>query len=71
MDKVLIFGKDSCPHTSAARRDYARRNVSFVYKDVGRDRFAMNEMRLYVNDDTRVPVIVENGRVQVGFQGGT
>ncbi len=71
MGKVIIFGKDDCPYTTAARRDYTKRNVPFVYKDVGHDLSALNEMRLYVSNDPRVPVIVENGRVQVGYQGGT
>jgi len=31
---VLIFGKDSCPYTMAARDDYTARGVAFEYVNV-------------------------------------
>lgn len=70
MDKVLIFGNDHCPFTTAARRHYAAHNIPFEYKDITHDAAARMEMQRYSGDSTRVPVIVENGRVTVGYQGG-
>ena len=35
---VLIFGKDTCPYTQAARDHYAARNVPFEYLNVKKNR---------------------------------
>lgn len=71
MDKVIIFGKDTCPYTRAARRDYATRNVPFEYRNVAHDPAALQQMLQYSGGQQRVPVIVENGRATVGYQGDT
>ncbi len=71
MDKILVYGKDSCPYTTAARRDYAARKLPFEYKNIGSDPSALQEMQRYAPGQTRVPIIVENGRVTIGYQGGT
>ena len=67
---VLIFGKENCPYTRAAREDYARRDVDFQFIDVRGNRAEMDRMLGYSNGRREVPVIVEDGAVTVGF-GGT
>jgi glutaredoxin len=67
---VLIFGKDSCPYTEAAREDYARRGVAFQYINVKKNRTDLDRMMEYSGGERRVPVIVEGGKVTIGF-GGT
>ncbi|MGE5815196.1 MAG: UXX-star selenoprotein family 1 [Acidobacteriota bacterium] len=67
---VLIFGKDSCPYTEAAREEYARRNVPFQYLNVKKNRADLDRMLEYSGGERRVPVIVEDGKVTIGF-GGT
>lgn len=67
---VLIFGKDSCPYTEAAREDYARRKVPFQYINVKKNGDDLNRMLEYSGGERRVPVIVDNGEVTIGF-GGT
>jgi len=67
---TLIFGKDSCPYTQAARDDFARRQVVFEYLNVKKDAAALEQMLAYSNGRRQVPVIVEDGRVTIGF-GGT
>jgi glutaredoxin 3 len=69
-DKVLIFGKDACPYTQAARDDYAKRRVSFDYLNVKKDHAALERMLEYSGGRREVPVIVERGKVRIGF-GGT
>jgi glutaredoxin 3 len=69
-ETVLIFGKDSCPYTQAARDDYARRRVAFEYINVKKSPAGMERMLGYSAGRREVPVIVENGRVTIGF-GGT
>lgn len=68
---VLIFGKENCPYTAAARDDYARRDVDVEYIDVKKSPDAMEQMLTYSGGHRRVPVIVdEDGSVKIGF-GGT
>jgi glutaredoxin len=68
---VLIFGKDSCPYTEAARDDYTRRRVPFEYINVKKSRADLDRMLEFSGGQRQVPVIVENGTVTIGFAGGT
>ena len=68
---VLIFGKDACPYTQAARDDYAARRVPFEYVNVKQDRAGLERMLGYSKGVRQVPVIVDGGAVTIGFDGGT
>jgi len=67
---VQIFGKDTCPYTQAARDHYAGRNVAFEYFNVKKQPDALTRMLEHSGGQRRVPVIVEDGKVTIGF-GGT
>jgi glutaredoxin 3 len=67
---VQIFGKDTCPYTQAARDHYAGRGVDVDYRNVKKDPAALAEMLVLSKGGRQVPVIVEAGRVTIGF-GGT
>ena len=69
-DTVLIFGKDTCPYTQAARDDYATRKVPYDSVNVKKNPADLQRMLDYTKGRREVPVIVENGRVTIGF-GGT
>ena len=69
-DEVVIYGKDSCPYTHAARDDYRDRAVPFRYVNVKKDAAGLEAMLKATNGRRQVPVIVEAGKVTVGF-GGT
>ena len=69
-DTVLIFGKDACPYTTAARKDYQSRAVPFEYLNVQKDAAALARMLAHSDGMRQVPVIVEAGKVTIGF-GGT
>lgn len=69
-DEVLIYGKDGCPYTVAARDDYGDRGVPFRYINVKKDPAALERMLVLSKGQRRVPVIVEGGTVTIGF-GGT
>ena len=71
MQMVLIFGKDSCPYTSAARDDYRARGLAFEYVNVKKNPARLPEMLAYSGGRRAVPVIVDNGVVTIGFDGGT
>jgi glutaredoxin 3 len=68
---VVIFGKDNCPYTQAARDEYAARNVPVDYVNVKKDAAGMRRMLGYSKGRRDVPVIVEEDRVTIGFAGGT
>ena len=67
---VVIYGKNSCPYTQAARREYSNQDVSLEYKDVLTDNAHMEEMLQHSKGKRLVPVIVEGDKVTIGF-GGT
>lgn len=68
--KVIIYGKDTCPYTQAALADYEKKGVDVTYLNVEKDKEALESMLKYSGGDRNVPVIVEKGKVTVGF-GGT
>jgi glutaredoxin len=67
---VLIFGKDGCPYTQNARDHYAGRNIPFEYLNVKKSAADLQRMLTYSGGARRVPVIVDNEKVTIGF-GGT
>jgi glutaredoxin len=67
---VEIFGKRGCPYTQAARDKYRDSGVPHEYFDVKNDPSALARMLQFSAGTRRVPVIVEDGKVTIGF-GGT
>lgn len=70
MPMVLIFGKDACPYTIAAREHFEARGEQVDYRNVRKSAPDLERMLEYSGGKRRVPVIVQNGRVTIGF-GGT
>ena len=66
---VIIYGKDSCPYTADAREHYGSRG-DVQYINVKKDAAALRRMLELTGGQRRVPVIVEDGKVVIGF-GGT
>jgi glutaredoxin len=50
--------------------DYAKRGVAYRYLDVRKDPEAMTQMLEHSEGRREVPVMVDSGRVTIGF-GGT
>jgi glutaredoxin 3 len=69
IEKVLIFGHDLCPYTSRAREDFSRRKITFEYINVLQDDDKLQQMLKHSNGRRQIPVIVEAGKVTVGFGG--
>jgi glutaredoxin 3 len=69
-DEVLIYGKDGCPYTAAAIEDYQTRKLPYRYIDVKKNRAELENMLGLTDGRRQVPVIVEAGKVTIGF-GGT
>ena len=66
---VLIYGKNSCPYTADAREHYGSRG-EVQYINVKKDADGLRRMLELTGGQRRVPVIVEDGTVTIGF-GGT
>jgi glutaredoxin 3 len=67
---VLIFGKDTCPYTTAARDHYRDERIPFEYRNVKKDPTELSRMLQFSGGRRDVPVIVDGDRVTIGF-GGT
>ncbi len=67
---VIIFGKDSCPYTQAARDHYGENSVAFEYFNVRKNAAELARMLMYSKGGRQVPVIVDGDVVTIGF-GGT
>jgi len=70
-DKVLIFGKDTWPYTVQAREAYAKQGDEVTYVNVKADAENMKAMLEYSDGVRKIPVIVEQDNVTIGFNGGT
>jgi len=68
MSKVTIYTKHGCPYCAAAREDYTKRGVAFAEKNVEDSKTALAEM-VKLSGGRRVPVIVDDGQVSIGFGG--
>ena len=69
-DPVVIYGKDGCPYTEAAIESYQQRGVRAEYIDVKKNPADLERMLTFSGGKRRVPVIVDAGKVTIGF-GGT
>lgn len=67
---VAIYGKDGCPFTNAAREHFGGLGYVVEYFNVKKDGERLKQLLAYSGGQRKVPVIVEDGRVRIGF-GGT
>lgn len=65
-EKVIIFGKAGWPFTEKARSAYGE---TAKYFDVKSDSTKLEEMLKYSGGIRKVPVIIEEGKVTIGYGG--
>ncbi|MBU1003724.1 MAG: glutathione S-transferase N-terminal domain-containing protein [Proteobacteria bacterium] len=63
---MIIYGKPGCPYTIKARSAHPEA----AYVDVTMDPAKLDEMLKLTDGARKVPVLVEDGKVTIGF-GGT
>ena len=68
-EKILIFGKNTWPFTTAAREAYLKNGRKVEYIDVLSDTGKLNVMLKYSDGRRKVPIIVDRGEVIIGFNG--
>ncbi len=66
-EKVIIYGKDTCPYTKAARDEYAKKGYEVVYHNVEASPEKLEEMLKWSKGSRQVPVIVEGGMAIQGW----
>lgn len=69
MSDVTIYTKPGCPYCAAAKADFESRAVPFKEVNVQADQKALQTMLTHSGGRRSVPVIVEDGKVTVGFGG--
>ena len=70
-DKIFIYGKDTWPYTKAAREAFNKQGKKVEYHDVRQDADKLKDMLEYSDGMRKVPVIVDQDKVTIGFNGGT
>ncbi len=71
MANVKIYTKVGCPYCAKAKEDFKKRGVDFEEIDVHNVPGAAEEAAKYAKGQKVVPVIVENGKVTLGYGGGS
>lgn len=70
MPAVVIYTKSGCPYCAAAKEHYKSNGVDFMEINVFEVKGARDEAIRLAGGKAMVPVIVEDGKVQIGFGGG-
>lgn len=68
---VVVYGKDDCPYTTKARKDLEGKGFQVEYRNVRQNAEHLEEMLGHTKGGREVPVVVENGRVTIGWGGGS
>ena len=70
MSEVTIYTKQGCPYCAAAKKHFSEKGTGFTEIDVHNTPGAINKVKELSKGKNIVPIIVEDGRVTVGFGGG-
>lgn len=66
---ATIYTKTGCPYCKAAKESFKKQNIDFIEINVSDHPDKIGELAKLAGV-RKVPVIVDNGRVTVGFNGG-
>jgi len=67
---IVVYTHPDCAYSAAAKMDYRKRQVEFQEIDVSKQRDKIPELLKLTKGERITPVIVENGKVTIGFKGG-
>ena len=68
--EVTIYTKQGCPYCAAAKNHYSEIGVKYTEIDVHSVPGAQDKATQLAGGKRIVPVIIEDGRVTLGFGGG-
>lgn len=69
MNQATIFTKPGCPYCAAATDDLRQRRIAYTEHNVKASPDALRQMLELNGGQRRVPTIVHEGQVTVGFHG--
>lgn len=67
---LTIYTKTGCPYCQAAKKDFQEKGLAYTEINLSEFPGRIPEMQKLANT-SKVPVIVDNGKVTVGFKGGS
>lgn len=70
MAEVVIYTKPGCPFCAAAKEHYQNRGIVFDEINVIDDPSAQKKALEFSGGERIVPVIVDRGKVKLGWDGG-
>lgn len=70
MATVKMFTKPGCPYCAAAKEHYSKNGVSFDETNVIGNDAAQSELLKLSGGKRIVPVIVDKGKIILGWNGG-
>ena len=70
MTEVTIYTKPGCPYCAAAKEHFFQKGIKYREIDVYAVKGGVEKATKLAGGRAIVPVIVEDGRVTVGFGGG-
>ena len=70
MPDVTIYTKPGCPYCAAAKEHFTKEGIAYKEIDVFDVPGAKEEAIKIAGGKAMVPVIINNGAVEVGFGGG-
>jgi len=70
VSSITIYTKEGCPYCAAAKKKYSEDGKAFEEIDVNNVTGAKEKLLELTKGQRIVPVIVEEGQVQIGFGGG-
>ncbi len=66
---VVIYTKNGCPYCKAAKESFKKQNLDFTEINVSENPGKIGEL-VKLAGVRKVPVIVDDGKITVGFNGG-
>lgn len=68
---TVLYTHPDCAYSAAAKMDYRKRKIAYLEIDVSKQMDKIPELEKLTGGERVTPVIVENGKVTIGFKGGT
>lgn len=68
--EIILYTHPDCPFSAQAKMHYRRQRVAYTEIDVSKQPDKVPELLELSGGERITPIIVENGTVTIGFDGG-
>ena len=69
--QFILYTHPDCAFSAAAKMDYRKRKVDYIEIDLSKQKDKIPELEKLTGGERLTPVMVENGKVIIGFKGNT